>query len=78
VARYRGGTLSRADRALQAAEKAYREGAASLLALLEAERTYIALRQDYLDTLYELRVARLELERSAGLPPSSKSLEQRS
>lgn len=66
VARYQEGTLARADRALQVAERAHREGAASLLALLEAERTYIALRQDYLDTLFELRVALLEVGRATG------------
>ena len=40
------------------------------LALLEAERTWIALRQDYLDTLFDLRVALLEVARATGTPES--------
>jgi len=64
--RYDQGMLARARRALEVAEKAYREGAASLLQLLEAERTSIQLRQDALDTLFELRTARLEVDRAAG------------
>jgi cobalt-zinc-cadmium efflux system outer membrane protein len=64
--RYDEGMLARARRALEVAEKAYRQGAASLLQLLEAERTSIQLRQDALDTLFELRTARLEVDRAAG------------
>ncbi|BDG08913.1 TolC family protein [Anaeromyxobacter paludicola] len=66
VTRYEGGALERAERSLRAAEKSWREGATSLLTFLEAERTFIAVRADYLDTLYELRVARLELARATG------------
>ncbi|BDG04681.1 TolC family protein [Anaeromyxobacter oryzae] len=66
VARYEGGALTRADRALEVMEKTYRAGEKSLLEFLEAERTDIALRADYLDTLYELREARLELEQAVG------------
>lgn len=68
VARYQAGALQRADRALQVAEKTWRAGDRSLLELLEAERTWIALRGDYLDTLFELREAGLELERAVGGP----------
>ena len=64
--RYDEGMLASARRALEVAEKAYRQGAASLLQLLEAERTSIQLRQDALDTLFELRTAKLEVERAAG------------
>jgi cobalt-zinc-cadmium efflux system outer membrane protein len=66
VARYDGGALSRAERALSVAEKTYRSGDRSLLEFLEAERTFIAVRADYLDTMYELRAARLELEQAVG------------
>ena len=68
VARYDGGALARADRALAVAEKTWRAGDRSLLELLEAERTWIALRGDYLDTELELREAALELERAVGAP----------
>ncbi len=64
--RHVGGVLQRSQRALETAEKAYRQGATSLLALLEAQRTFIQLREESLDTLVELRSARLEVERSAG------------
>lgn len=66
VARYDGGALARAERALAVAEKTYRSGDRSLLEFLEAERTFIAVRSDYLDTMYELRAARLELEEAVG------------
>ncbi|HEX9050546.1 MAG TPA: TolC family protein, partial [Anaeromyxobacter sp.] len=68
VARYDGGALRRADHALEVAERTYRSGDASLLEFLEAERTYAALRGDYLDTLFELREASLGLERAVGAP----------
>ncbi len=55
VARYDGGALQRADRALAVAEKTWRAGDRSLLEYLEAERTWVELRGDYLDTQFELR-----------------------
>jgi cobalt-zinc-cadmium efflux system outer membrane protein len=66
VARYDGGALARAERALAVAERTYRAGDRSLLEFLEAERTFVAVRSDYLDTMYELRAARLELEQAVG------------
>ncbi len=66
VARYDGGALARAERALAVAEKTYRSGDRSLLEFLEAERTFVVVRADYLDTMYELRAARLELEQAVG------------
>jgi cobalt-zinc-cadmium efflux system outer membrane protein len=68
VARYDGGALERADRALQVAEKTWRAGDRSLLEYLEAERTWVELRGDYLDTLFELRQAAFELEKAVGHP----------
>jgi cobalt-zinc-cadmium efflux system outer membrane protein len=70
VARYDGGVLDRAESALAVAERTYRTGDRSLLEFLEAERTFIALRSDDLDSLYELRAARLELEQAVGAEPS--------
>jgi outer membrane protein, heavy metal efflux system len=66
VARYDGGALQRADRALQVAEKTWRAGDRSLLEYLEAERTWVELRGDYLDTLFELRQAAFEVEKAVG------------
>lgn len=68
VERYSDGALQRADRALQTAEKTWRAGDRSLLEYLEAERTWIELRGDYLDTLFELRQAGFELERAVAAP----------
>ncbi len=68
VARYDGGALQRADRALAVAEKTWRAGDRSLLEYLEAERTWVELRGDYLDTQFELRQAAFELEKVAGHP----------
>lgn len=69
VARYEGGYLDKADRALKVTERSYREGAQSLLVFLEAERTYAESRADYLDTQFEHRQALLELERAVGGRP---------
>jgi cobalt-zinc-cadmium efflux system outer membrane protein len=66
VARYDGGALARAERSLAVSERTYRSGDRSLLEFLEAQRTFIAVRSDYLDTMYELRAARLELEQAVG------------
>lgn len=44
----REGMLDRAAKALQVAERSYRAGAISLLELLEAERTYLETKADYL------------------------------
>ena len=68
VARYDGGALQRADHLLAIAERTWRAGDRSLLEYLEAERTWIALRADALDTRFELREAGLELERAVGAP----------
>jgi outer membrane protein, heavy metal efflux system len=42
-----GRMLERAEKALQVAERSYRTGASSLLELLEAERTYLETKADY-------------------------------
>jgi outer membrane protein, heavy metal efflux system len=68
VARYDGGALQRADHLLAIVERTWRAGDRSLLEFLEAERTWIALRADALDTRFELREAGLELERAVGAP----------
>jgi cobalt-zinc-cadmium efflux system outer membrane protein len=68
VARYDGGALQRADHALQVGEETWLAGDRSLLEYLEAERTWIELRGDYLDTLFELRQAEFDLERAVGGP----------
>ncbi len=59
--------LQRAEDARAVALAAYREGAADLLILLEAQRAHTAARELYLQALYEYRRALHELERATGL-----------
>jgi outer membrane protein, heavy metal efflux system len=63
---YEGGMLERADLALRAAEKSYKVGAVSLLELLEAQRTYIDTRAQYLRTAYDYRQATIDLDHAVG------------
>ena len=65
----KGGMLDRADTALRVAEKSYRAGAISLLELLEARRTYIETRGDYLRVQHEFRQAIIDLYHSVGGSP---------
>jgi len=59
--------LQRAEDARAVALAAYREGAADLLVLLEAQRAQVSARELYAQALFEYRRAVHELERVAGL-----------
>ena len=61
-----GGMLERADRARQVAEKSYQAGAISLLELLEAQRTFLETRAQYLRAEYDYRKSRVDLRRAIG------------
>jgi len=61
-----GGMLDRADNALRVAEKSYKAGAISLLELLEAQRTYLETRAEYLRAQYDARQSRIDLRRAVG------------
>ncbi len=61
-----GGMLERSDSALRVAEKSYKAGAVSLLELLEAQRTYIETRGQYLRTLYDYEQARIDIDHAVG------------
>ena len=56
-----GGMSERADAALRVAERAYKAGAASLLDLLEAQRTYLDTRAQYLRAQHEYRQSLVEV-----------------
>ena len=56
-----GGMLERADTALKVAERSYKSGAVSLLELLEAQRTYIETREQYLRAQHEYRQAVIDV-----------------
>jgi cobalt-zinc-cadmium efflux system outer membrane protein len=61
-----GGMLARAENALRVAEKSYKAGAASLLDLLEAQRTNLETRAEYLRVLYDFRQAVVDVTHAVG------------
>jgi cobalt-zinc-cadmium efflux system outer membrane protein len=62
----KGGMLSRAETALRVAEKSYKAGAISLLELLEAQRTYLDTRAQYLRALHDFRQATIDVTHAVG------------
>jgi outer membrane protein, heavy metal efflux system len=64
----KGGMLSRAETALHVAEKSYRAGAIALIELLEAQRTYLDTRAQFLRALYDLRQATVDVSHAVGEP----------
>ncbi|MBI1818252.1 MAG: TolC family protein [Deltaproteobacteria bacterium] len=63
---FEGGYLDRAKITVDAAEASYRIGAASLIELLDAERTYTSTQTDYLDTVFAARSTLTHLEKAIG------------
>lgn len=63
---FESGYLDRARLTVTAAETSHRAGAASLIELLDAERTYTATQTDYLDTLFAARSSLNNLEKVIG------------
>jgi cobalt-zinc-cadmium efflux system outer membrane protein len=63
---YEGGMLERTETALKVAEKSYKAGAVSLLELLEAQRTYLQIRSDYLKARNVLQQARIDITHAVG------------
>ena len=63
---FESGYLDDAKITRDAAEASYRAGAASLIELLDAERTYTATQTDYLDALFALRSSVAALEKAVG------------
>jgi cobalt-zinc-cadmium efflux system outer membrane protein len=61
-----GGMLKRAETALRVAEKSYKAGATTLLDLLEAQRTFLETRADYLRVLYDFRQAATDVTHAVG------------
>jgi outer membrane protein, heavy metal efflux system len=61
-----GGMLDRAENSLKVAERSYKAGAISLLELLEAQRTFLETRAQYLRAQYDHRQARIDLRRAVG------------
>ena len=61
-----GGMLERADKALKVAESSYRAGSSSLLDLLEAQRTFIDTRAQYLRAQHDYRQAVIDVAHATG------------
>ena len=61
-----GGMLKRAETALVVAEKSYKAGATTLLDLLEAQRTFLETRADYLRVLFDFRQAAIDVTHAVG------------
>lgn len=63
---FESGYLERAELARHAAEASYRSGGASLIELLEAERTYAATQTEHLESIFRCRAALIEVEKATG------------
>ena len=61
-----GGMLARAETALRVAEKSYKAGAVSLLELLDAQRTYLDTRAQYLHARQDFRQAAIDVAHAVG------------
>ncbi|MGU3627101.1 TolC family protein [Comamonas sp. C24C] len=70
VKRYRDGVLADAQKVLEGMRLSYRQGAASLLELLSAQRSADEAYQDYLQAQADLATATVELQLSVGQRPS--------
>jgi outer membrane protein, heavy metal efflux system len=64
--RYQAGLLDKSAAALETARFAYQQGAASLLELLDAIRTYGDTRSEYFGTIHDYWVAAYALSRAVG------------
>jgi outer membrane protein, heavy metal efflux system len=61
-----GKMLERAEGALHVAESSYKAGASSLLELLEAQRTYLETRAQYLRAGYDYQQAKIDMMHAVG------------
>ena len=67
---YDGGLVAEAKAVLDDAQLGFRAGATTIIAVLEAQRTYRAILGERLDAQMQAALARAELDRAAGnLPP---------
>ncbi|MCW3055624.1 MAG: putative cobalt-zinc-cadmium resistance protein czcC [Chthonomonadales bacterium] len=71
AADYQGGVLEQARRLLDASQTGFQEGQTSIVAVLEARRTYAAVQTEYLTALTSTALARAELERATGTIPGA-------
>jgi cobalt-zinc-cadmium efflux system outer membrane protein len=64
-------TLSRARRAFDLVDYQYRRGAASLLELLDAQRTFVSTQAEYQQNVGDWWLALYQLEAATGKEPHS-------
>jgi len=69
LAVFEGGMLERAENALKVAETSYKAGGVSLLELLEAQRTYIETRAQYLKVRHDLQQGLIDVTHAVGGEP---------
>ncbi|MBI3946015.1 MAG: TolC family protein [Armatimonadetes bacterium] len=67
---YQQGVLEQTRRLLDASRTGFRTGATSIVALLEAQRTYRSVLTEYTNALVDHSIARAELERALGSVPA--------
>jgi cobalt-zinc-cadmium efflux system outer membrane protein len=67
TARMQGRLLERAGRARDLVRLQYEKGAASLFEFLDAQRTYLGTRNEYLQTLNDYWIAVFQLEQATGV-----------
>jgi cobalt-zinc-cadmium efflux system outer membrane protein len=65
---FESGLLKQAEQTLIVARTSFRQGAASLLDVLDAQRVYRQTLLEYAQTRADLSVALVRLERAAGMP----------
>jgi cobalt-zinc-cadmium efflux system outer membrane protein len=63
VETFENGLLTKAEKALQVAEAAYRLGQRGILDYLDAQRSYRTIRNEYLNAQFDRQYALIELER---------------
>lgn len=67
---YRQGVLDQSRRLLEGSRTLFREGRTTVLAVLEAQRTFRGVQTEYGNALVDAAIARAQLERATGAVPS--------
>ncbi len=68
---YQQGVLDQARTLRDASRRGFQEGKTSIVALLEAQRTYRSVQTEYINAQVDAAVARAELERATGAIPAN-------
>ncbi len=68
---YQQGVLDQARQLLEASRRGFQEGKTSIVALLEARRTYRSVQTEYINAQGDAALARAEVERATGTVPAS-------